>query len=106
MELLELIHELQSTESEAERDKLLEQSGISSDDICEACKNAYKYPTLNMCILVEWCKWDSNFTYFKSERQTPNSRDCGNFLSDDCKSYHSDDPHDRCKDCPHFISKE
>lgn len=108
-DILELISKLQSTNSLTKRMGILKKAKISQNDICEACKNAYKFEDLNMCVMVEWCKWDLDFPLFKTERQIQNSRDCANFLDDECIKYHETldiDNHEKCKNCNHFCKKE
>ena len=103
------LKELQATDSLSKRMGIQQKYGISDEDICERCKNAMKYEELNMCVLVEWCKWDLDHKWFKKERQPQNSRDCKNFLDDECIK-HSDscskDNHDKCMTCKHFEKKE
>lgn len=103
------LKELQATESLSERMVIQDKYGISDDDICERCKNALKFEDLNMCLLVEWCKWDLDYKYFRKERQVQNSRDCKNFFDDECIEYMnscSKDNHDNCMGCKHFEIKE
>lgn len=80
-----------------------------NNDICKICKSAHKFDDLNMCIVVEWCKRDLSFKYFRKERQKQNSRDCKNFLDDECISYCKSlpkDNHEMCENCYHFSHKE
>ena len=107
--ITELLKKLQSTDSLSERMKILKKNKYNENNICEACKNAYKFEDLNMCVIVEWCKWDLNFPLFKSERQIQNSRDCANFCDDECIKYSKtidEDNLEKCKDCKHFCKKE
>ena len=97
----ELLKELQATDSLTKRMGIMEKYKVSDDDICEACKNAYKYENLGMCVMTEWCRWDLDFPLFKTERQEKNSRDCSNFHTNDCWKYtHTLDKnnHEKCKD--------
>lgn len=103
------LKELQATESLSERMVIQDKYGISDGDICERCKNAMKYEKINMCLLVEWCKWDLDYKYFRKERQVQNSRDCKNFFDDECIKHTdscSKDNHDKCMNCKHFEIKE
>ena len=105
----ELLKKLQATDSLTKRMGIMEKYKVSDDDICEACKNAYKYEDLGMCVMIEWCRWDLDFPLFKTERQEKNSRDCSNFLTDDCWEHThkcGKDNHEKCKDCPYFNKKE
>ena len=109
MNIPELLKELQATDSLSERMEIMEKHNISNNDICEACKNAYKYEDLGMCVMVEWCRWELDFPLFKTERQVQNSRDCANFLDDECKKYSfslEKGNHEKCKKCTHFCKKE
>ena len=105
----ELLKKLQATDSLTKRMGIMQKNKVSDDDICGACKNAYKYEELGMCVMIEWCRWDLDFPLFKTERQEKNSRDCSNFLTDDCWKYTDTlekGNHEKCKDCPYFNKRE
>ena len=107
--ITELLKELRATDSLSERMGIMEKYKVSDNDICEACKNAYKYEDLGMCVMVEWCCWDLDFPLFKTERQEKNSRDCANFSTDNCWEHThkcGKDNHEKCKGCPYFSKKE
>lgn len=108
MNITELLKELQATDSLSERMDILKENKISQDNICEACKSAYKFNDLGMCVMVEWCRWSLDFPLFRTERQVQNSIDCANFCDDECIKYTDTlekGNHEKCKNCTHFCKK-
>ena len=111
MKLEEIVKELQTTDSNNERYEILKKNGLWGKEyqICELCKSAHKFGDLNMCVVVEWCKWDLSYKWFRKERQKQNTRDCKNFLDDECWKHTescSPDNHEKCLTCNHFCKKE
>jgi hypothetical protein len=107
-----ILKQLKTASSNNERYEILKNNGLwngKETEICERCKSAHKFGDLNMCVVVEWCKWDLSYKWFRKERQSQNSRDCKNFLDDECIK-HSDscskDNHEKCMTCKHFEKKE
>ena len=107
-----ILKQLQSAGSNNERYEILKKNGLwygKETEICERCKSAHKFGDLNMCVVVDWCKWDLSYRWFRKERQPQNSSDCKNFLDDECIK-HSDscskDNHEKCMTCKHFEKKE
>ena len=99
------LKELQSTDSLSKRMAIQEKYGISDEDICERCKSAHKSSDLGTCIIVEWCRWDLGFEWFRKERQSQNSRDCKNFLDNECIKHQescSKENHEKCMTYKHF----
>lgn len=110
-DLEKIINQLQSASSNNERFNILKQNGLwnGKEEICERCKSAHKFENLNMCVVVDWCRWDLSYKWFRKERQPQNSSDCKNFLDDECIKYVETldkDNHDKCEHCLHFCKKE
>lgn len=105
----ELLKKLQAANSLSERMKILKENGKSQNDICEACKSAKKHKKLNMCVVVDWCRWDLSFKWFRKERQKQNEEDCKNFTSDKCFEHCETldkNNHEQCENCKWFELKE
>ena len=106
----EVLKELIATDSEEERYKILKKNKLwKGEKLCELCKSAHKFEDLNMCVVVEDCKWDLSYRWFRKERQKQNNRDCKNFLDDECWKHTescSPDNHEKCLTCNHFCKKE
>ena len=106
-----ILKQLQATDSNNERYEILKKNNLwngKENAICEHCKSAHKFGDLNMCVVVEWCKWDLSYRWFRKERQLQNSRDCKNFLDDECIRHTdscSKDNHEKCMTCKHFEKK-
>ena len=93
------------TNSEAPFDSF----AFENDDMCKMCKSSHKFDDLNMCIVVDWCRNNSSFKYFRKERQKQNASDCKNFLDEECINYLRSlpkDNHEKCENCHHFSCKE
>ena len=112
-ELLDnILKHLQETDSEEERYEILKKNNLwygKETEICECCKSAHKFGDLNMCVVVEWCKWDLSYRWFRKERQPKNSRDCKNFLDDECVKHSescSKDNHEKCLSCNQYCKKD
>ena len=69
MKLEEIVKELQTTDSNNERYEILKKNGLWGKEyqICELCKSAHKFGDLNMCVVVEWCKWDLSYKWFRKK---------------------------------------
>lgn len=69
------LKELQATDSLSKRMAIQKKYKITDNDICERCKSAHKFSDLGMCVVVEWCRWDLGYEWFRKERQPQNSRE-------------------------------
>lgn len=91
-----------------ERLEILNKNNLWNEEICERCNSVHKFRDLNMCVVVEDCKWDLSYRWFRKERQTKNSQDCKNVLDDECikhkRSCQKED-HEKCMSCNHFEKK-
>lgn len=104
-----ILKQLQETNSEEERYKILKKNKLWRSEICDLCKSAHKFEDLNMCVIVEDCKWDLSYRWFRKERQKQNSCDCKNNLDNECIEHLkscSKDNHEKCLSCNHFCKKE
>jgi len=104
-----ILKQLQETNSEEERYKILGKNKLWRSEICDLCKSAHKFEDLNMCVIVEDCKWDLSYRWFRKERQKQNSLDCKNNLDNECVKHLkscSKDNHEKCMTCKHFEKKE
>ena len=103
------LKELQATDSLTKRMAIQKKYKITDNDICKRCKSAHKFSDLGMCVVVEWCRWDLGYEWFRKERQPQNSRDCKYFLDNECRKHQdscSKDNHEKCMTCKHFEKKE